>query len=1371
MNLLYHLKLHKVNTWKNNDGNLSFSFDKKAGLLDHLRDSLAKHKAELLEVLTFNNIYSEETFKNTAFYKIPVSLQQNALSPIQSGIYIQSKLDLAKYAYNIPVFIRLEEVDTQILKKALVYLLTKHPILRMSVCKGLKYKILNTEEFKVKEDYDIEANDIKRVCNDKKYYEFNLDGGILINFEIVRIKNSNDCLLNLTHHHILTDGYSLLLIVSEILSIYSKLCHGELTFIDSPLIRPINYFDYIAYQNYELQTENYKSAIEYLCNKLDNAEPLQLKKTNLIFDNQGEFFNFKLDTGVYTTLMKVALDRHVSLYSILLTSLYHVLSTYAGGQVNFPIGLTVSNRPMELSNVIGPFISTLPLIPEYNTEDNFIDNIKRFNKEVIFLNEYQQINLNILTEGLKRSNQDIADLMHIMFTMHNYRKEIGCTSQIKFEIVETQEIAEKFGISIVAEEKADGLSFSISYAKSLYSENYIKSIFNSFIHLLSQINHINLAKPINKINLLNNEDYYRVIYEWNATDSDYPRNKTIHQLFEEQVNKTPDNIAVIHEDTRLTYKELNERANQLANYIRQIQDIKPDTLIVLCLDRSEYMLVSILAVLKAGGAYVPMDPSCPDERIQYIFKDTAAKLILTNEVHKQRLLDLAGYSNLSIETITINSQATRAELLLQQADNLKTETKSTDLAYVIYTSGTTGSPKGVMIEHIGVANLAIAQAKELGLTEIENIKNCLWYSNYVFDAHVSEVYTSILNGHAIHIINNDIRLDIEQLSTYIQDNSIIIATIPPALLNNRNILKLNTLVVAGEKTDQTILDYYQNNNIQVINAYGPSEVTVCASLNHYHYNGAANIGSPLSNIKCYVLDINLKPLPIAAIGELYISGAGIARGYLNKPDLTAKKFIPNPFQTEEEKNYSKNARLYKTGDLVRWLPDGNIEYIGRNDFQVKIRGYRIELGEIENALLSYEGIKQSAVLAKEHKDERRESTGNKYLVGYYVADGKFNEKDILNFLQKKLPSYMVPNILVHRASSLPLTINGKLDVKVLPEPQFTDKDNYVAPRNELEKKLCKIWGEVLGVSQDKVGTHDDFFKLGGNSILAIKLVKRINCRFKSDLKISDIFVHKNIESLSQVIKPKGNYRAIIKLNNTFEKPNIFMIHAGLGGCEIYASLANALANSFCCYGVESYNLYHESKISNLRELARYYLSYIDKIMIDTNQEIYYLLGWSLGGQISLEIACLLEERGDIMIKVYLLDTFLNDDYLLSLRNDKYTEKLKNAYKNYAILQEYDILHIEKIISNIETENELAKQRISSTLVNTKVVLFKAMLEDTRFKTDYSKKNYKYCSMIEYNNVDNVISHKSNIKLIKISDADHGNILKKEELLVLAISEY
>ncbi|KFF74866.1 hypothetical protein HX13_12840 [Chryseobacterium sp. P1-3] len=508
----------------------------------------------------------------------------------------------------------------------------------------------------------------------------------------------------------------------------------------------------------------------------------------------------------------------------------------------------------------------------------------------------------------------------------------------------------------------------------------------------------------------------KVTEDWNNTGSEYPSDKTIHQLFEDQVVKTPDHIALVYQDIQLSYKELNEKSNRLANFLIGKYNIQPDEIIPLCLERSENMLIAILGVLKSGGAYVPVDPSYPSDRIRHILKDTQARLVIGQENTIEKLQDQ------NVELISLDEVQYKAQLEIQDSDNPITSTKPENLAYVIYTSGTTGLPKGVMVEHQGVSNLATQFAKTLGLVS-KDVKNCLWYANYVFDAHVAELFPVITHGHSIYLLDKEKQTDIAALQNYISENDIRIANIPPVLLTKDYILPLEKLMVAGDVTNPQLMALYQKEGVDIINAYGPTEGTVCATLHYYKQdNNSLNIGGPIGNMTSYVLDDTLRPVPVGAIGELYIGGEGITRGYLNRPELTEERFIINPFQSLKEKSEGKNGRLYKTGDLVRWLTNGELEYLGRNDFQVKIRGYRIELGEIENTLVRYPGIRQTAVIAKENK------AGLKYLAGYYVSDSEIESQHLSEYVSASLPEYMVPGVFVH-LKALPLTINGKLDKK------------------------------------------------------------------------------------------------------------------------------------------------------------------------------------------------------------------------------------------------------------------------------------------------------------------------------------------------------
>lgn len=691
--------------------------------------------------------------------------------------------------------------------------------------------------------------------------------------------------------------------------------------------------------------------------------------------------------------------------------------------------------------------------------------------------------------------------------------------------------------------KDNSISFNVLYKpdkiNSYLLGEFILCYMRSFVVILNDLLKNKTLADLTHINdykILSSKQYEEIIYTWNQTDHPCVRDKTISDIFEEQVEKTPNNVAISHEETKLTYKELNEKANRLANYLKKSYNIKPDTLITLCLDRNEHMFIAMLAVLKAGGAYVPINLTYPDERIMYILENAKTNLILTSELYKKRLDQISKIYLNKIENlvssqdtqplniISLNDVALQEKLLIQSKENPdKSFIKSINLAYVIYTSGTTGKPKGVMIEQRSyvatmdcMKKLCFADEQEISTYNI---------TNYAFDMIGPEYGLPLLTGGTVFIGTNEFDLlDCSQYD-FIQMTPTLCDMKLDCLINTDN----TKLFIGAESLSQDLLVRILKKSIDVAHWYGPTETTIWSTHKYYSYKENITLtpvilGKPFYNERVYVLDRNLNPLPIGTIGELYIGGVGLARGYLNRPGLTAEKFIPNPFQTREEKAKNQNTRLYKTGDLVRWLPKGNLEYIGRNDFQVKIRGYRIELGDIETALLSHDGVKQSIVIAKERLNKDGSPTGHKYLIGYYVSDSKKDEADVLNYLKSQLPEYMLPTALVC-LPSLPQTINGKLDRNALPAPEFSSIEHCKAPKNEQEIKLCNIWSEVLGLSVGSISIQDDFFRLGGDSILAIRLVSKINQELKSRIKVKDIYELGCISNIIEFINStKDNFK-------------------------------------------------------------------------------------------------------------------------------------------------------------------------------------------------------------------------------------------------------
>jgi amino acid adenylation domain-containing protein/non-ribosomal peptide synthase protein (TIGR01720 family) len=643
-------------------------------------------------------------------------------------------------------------------------------------------------------------------------------------------------------------------------------------------------------------------------------------------------------------------------------------------------------------------------------------------------------------------------------------------------------------------EKGNSLQGFWQYNIDLFDQDRIARMSGHFQTLLEAIV-ANPQEPIGTLSLLTERERHQLLVEWNDTDTVYPDKKCIHQLFEEQVERTPNHVAVVFENESLTYRELNNRANQLAHYLRKL-GVKADTLVGISLERSLEMIIGLLGILKAGGAYLPLDPDYPSERLQFAIADAQLSLLLTQEVlidklpeHQARLILLDRFT----EEINQNSQ-----------DNLTGVVTANDLANLIYTSGSTGKPKGVMVEHRGLFNLAQSQIKTFNLHSDCRI---LQFASLNFDASIWEIIMAMGAGATLYLDTKDALMPGLPLMGILKDYGITHLTLPPsalAALPLEEIPELQTIIVAGEACSEELIKQWATGR-NFFNAYGPTETSVCATVEKWtDETRKVTIGRPIANTQVYILDSHLQPVPIGVPGELHIGGMGLARGYLDRPELTQEKFIPNPFS-----NYP-DSRLYKTGDLGRYLPDGNIEYLGRIDNQVKLRGFRIELGEIEALLKQNEVVQVACVIVRE------DNLGDKRLVAYVVHQKEvaLTPKELRQFLKEKLPEYMIPSAFVI-LESLPLTPNGKIDRRALPAPEYGSQlsDKYVAPRTFIEDTLATIWAQVLRVKE--VGIDDNFFELGGDSILSISIIARAK-QAGLQLTVKQLFAHQTIAELAAV---------------------------------------------------------------------------------------------------------------------------------------------------------------------------------------------------------------------------------------------------------------
>ncbi len=615
-------------------------------------------------------------------------------------------------------------------------------------------------------------------------------------------------------------------------------------------------------------------------------------------------------------------------------------------------------------------------------------------------------------------------------------------------------------------------------------------------------------RRVRSIDILTERERRKVLYEWNETEAEYPRERCVHELFEEQVEKSADAVAVVFENEYLSYAELNRRANRLAHYLRGL-GVSPDARVAICVERSLEMVISLLAILKAGGAYVPLDPAYPAERLRFMLADSEPVALLTQGHLQSVFTELSA----SLSVVDISEAPKWREQPESNLDGGSIGLTPEHLAYVIYTSGSTGTPKGVMVQHRGLCNLAVVEKEAFGLGDRSRV---LQFASLSFDASVWEVFSTLIAGGSLYVHEQENLMPGDGLRRVLQEDQITVVTMPPsvlAVIGEEELSHLETVIAAGEACSAEIVERWARGR-RFFDAYGPTESTVCASMGECEAgsNRKPAIGRPIANMQLYLLDGELEPVPLGVKGELYIAGAGLARGYCGRPDLTAERFVPNKFGGESR------GRLYRTGDVGRYLSDGRIEFIGRIDGQVKIRGFRIELGEIEARLLEHEAVREAVVMARE------ERPGDKRLVAYYTsaeqAEGGAGAEALRTHLLAKLPEYMVPAAYV-RLESLPLTPNGKLDRKGLPEPEagaYVMRE-YEAPVGEVEETLAALWEELLKL--EGVGRHDNFFGLGGHSLLAVTLAERMR-RAGLQVDVRALFATSTLAELASAVGPQAD---------------------------------------------------------------------------------------------------------------------------------------------------------------------------------------------------------------------------------------------------------
>lgn len=780
----------------------------------------------------------------------------------------------------------------------------------------------------------------------------------------------------------------------------------------------------------------------------------------------------------------------------------------------------------------------------------------------------------------------------------------------------------KTDLRLQLREESDGLRVQFTYSTDLFEAATIVRMAGHFEKLLEGIV-ANANESIARLPLLTDAERRTLLVDWNATAMEYPLSKGIHELFEEQAAKTPNSVAVVFENQQLTYGELNRRANQLANHLLKL-GARPDGLVGICVERSLEMVVGLLGILKSGSAYVPLDPAYPPDRIAFMLEDAEAPLLLT----QSSLVENLRHGN--AKTVLIDSDW--AEIAKQSEENPSLTVNPENRAYVIYTSGSTGKPKGVQVIQRAVVNFMTTMAQAPGLTAADRI---LAVTTLSFDIAGLEIYLPLTQGGSLEIVSREIAADGNQMLAKLAASGATVMQATPATW--RMLLEAGwtgdrklKILIGGEAVSQKLAHQLLERSASVWNVYGPTETTIWSTTSKLEPKlSAVTIGRPIGNTDIFILDKLLQPVPIGVAGELHIGGDGLARGYLKRPELTAEKFIAHPLKQDP------NARLYKTGDLVRYLPNGNIEFLGRIDHQVKIRGFRIELGEIETVLRAHPAINDTVVVARE------DTPGDKRVVAYFVAvQGQApTTAELRTFMREKLPEYMLPSVFV-TLRSMPLTPNGKVDRRALPAPdkaELASTGAFAAAKDDVEARLVEIWESVLGVRP--IGVTDNYFELGGHSLVAVRLMKRIEEAFGKNLPIATLLQAPTIEQLAVILRQKGAEPAwpcLVPIQTRGKKPPFYCIHGINGAVVRFHDLSRYLGADQPFYGLQANGLQTGQTIhTRTEEMAALYIGEIRKVQ---PHGPYFLGGYSFGGAIAYEMAQQLAAQFQEEAVVVLFDT-------------------------------------------------------------------------------------------------------------------------------------
>ena len=1190
------------------------------------------------------------------------------LSYAQQRLWFLDRLGGSSREYNIPAALRLRgALDPQALEKAINTIVQRHEILRthFEEIEGEAIQVIAPELRLALEVEDLSGLKQERQKEEVRFAlaqqwqkGFDLERGPLLRTKLMKLGEEEHIFLR-TFHHIVYDGWSEGVFHWELMELYEAFRKGE----ENPLPElGVQYADFTLWQRQWMEAEWLARELGYWKEQLTGIpEALELVtdgKRPAAQTFAGGLVRGKVSEEVTRKLKQWSRKQQATLYMAMLAGLGVLLARYSG-QEDIVVGSPIANRQEEeLEGLIGFFVNTLVMRVKVDGGKSFAETLGEVKRTALEGYQHQDVPFERLVEELApQRSLNRTPMFQVMFAyqsapppVEEEEEEEEEEGSLKMEAVEGDEIQVRFDLEIHAQEQDGEIRTDWIYNRDLFDPWRIEQMARHYQVVLEAVA-ANPQMEIGNIDLLQVNERKQILEEWNRTHRDYPHIACLTELVEEQAEHSPGAIAVTCQGKELNYRELNDRANQLARYLIR-QGVGPETRVGICVERSIEMVIGLLGIWKAAAAYVPLEPTYPDDRLKLIVKDAEIRFLVTGRQFADRYSDQP-----SLQLIDLDKDW---EAIAQQSpENIQAQLTPDHAAYVIYTSGSTGKPKGVVVTHRSLHNLFNAVDENLHFNPSD-----VWtmFHSYAFDFSVWEIWGALIYGGRLVIVPYLVARTPEEFCHLVYNEGVTILSQTPSAFQHfmtarealtfGEKLKLRAVIFGGEKLEFQGLEkwfaQYGDGLPQMINMYGITETTVHTTYqrvtrNNLEESSGSLIGGPLANYRIYVLNEYLQPAPVGVLGELYISGEGVARGYLNLPSLTAERFIPDPF-------VRTGSRMYKTGDLARWNKDGNLEFGGRADQQVKIRGFRIELGEIEAALKEYPEVAQAVVIARESK------SGEKQLLGYVVPspEATIDPAVLRHGLARVLPDYMVPAAIVE-LDKVPLTVNGKLDVKALPNPEFQASKSYRAPRTIREETLCSLFNQVLGL--EHVGIDDNFFEIGGHSLLAIRLVSRIRATLGLELSIRNLFEAPTVAGLAaRMANPilADPYEVILPIRTSGSRLPLFCIHPGLGLSSGYSALIQHVDSSRPIYGVQARGLNDPGPLpGSIAEMASEYLVHIRKLQ---PHGPYYLLGWSFGGCVAQALASLLEQIGEEVSLLALLDSFPADRY----------EQTENYVKEYVL---------------------------------------------------------------------------------------------------------